>query len=507
MIQAVRRAIRQRAVGDDGVGLILVIGVSVFVFLLAAVAVAFAVNGVTQSRNRTNFEKSLATAEAGIDFGLAKVQASFTGLGEDYPIPAISTGLDPVPECQGAPIGFPAAGDGVGGVFSSEDAERAWARTQLDSLLTIPGCVRSGDDGEYVVLKPRALPGDDGTPNLKYGRVYALSAMPSFDDPQRTRLVKDEYIFMPFRPNFAILTGGDLAISSSTTVTTTDTADPGLAAVHANGSITASGNPTVYGPVTSTGDSTATSNKFYANSGGSVNSAPTQAIPFISARGLYSQAADLDPTGMVDWYDLCPDASVREYSTAGPCTSTPLAYAADSSSQFRGWYYEASSRTWIATRDVQSGTYYAHEANVANGNGNTSVDKLTVIVSAVNPTDCSTKRYGNIQWDHYEIAHTAFGANWLYADSDLVTTSNFTAGDKTTPSSGFFVAGDQIQMETSSQGAVGAVIAGDQCSTPPSAGLITTSEVKNPSVFYDPDQAATFTSVITTSLWLDYSGG
>lgn len=505
MISMVRRAIRRRAHGDDGVGLILVIGVAIFVFLIAAVAVGYALNGVAQSRNRQAFEKSLSTAENGIDFALGKVQESFTRLGADYPIPATSTALDPSPSCNAAVVNYPPSGDGAGGVFSSEAAERTWARTQLDAIAGVAGCIQQGDQGEYVILKPPSA-------NLKYGHVYALSAMPSFAHPSRTRLVKDEYIFMPYRPAFAILSGGNLDISSSTTVTSAAGTDPSLAGVHSNGVITGTGNPTVYGPVSSTGTSTVTSNRFYntANAGGAVTSKPTQQIPFISALGLYAQAATLDSTILAEWYDLCPNGDVRDYSASGPCTGAAAGANIAGGGNFRGWTFDLPSQTWTATRNVLSGTYYVDQGNVVNGSGNATIDHLTVIASASNPTNCSSKRYGNITWNHYALSRTASLGDWLVADSDLVTTSNFTAGQMTAPvSSGMFVAGDQIQMETSSQGAVGSVIAANQCATAPGApnyGLITSSQVKNPAIYYDANADAAFTSVITTALWLDYSG-
>src|SRR5450830_645660 len=246
MIQQIRSTVRRRARGDDGVGLILVIGVSVFVFLLAAVAVSIAVNGVSQSRQRTAFEKALATAESGVDYGLGKLQASFTEFGADYPIPAEETALDTAlgtsPACKADAVNFPTSGDGAGGIFASEATERAWATEYLVPLETTTGCVRTGDAGQYVILKPASA-------NIKYGRVYALSAMPSFAQATRTRLVKSEYVFMPYRPSNAILSGGDLDISSSTTVTVAAGQDPLLASVHANGTITGSGNPTVSGSV------------------------------------------------------------------------------------------------------------------------------------------------------------------------------------------------------------------------------------------------------------------
>lgn len=508
MIGKVRRAIRLRAQGDQGVGLILVIGVSVFVFLIATAAIGLAINGVKQSSNRQSFEKGLATSETGIDFALGKIQESFTTLGADYPIPATTTALGGTLLCNDAEISFPASGEGADGVFSSEDAERTWARTHLDAIATNTSCRQQGDGGEFVVLKPPST-------NLKYGRVYALSATPSFDDPKRTRLVKDEYVFMPYRPQFAILSAGNLRLSSSTTVTSAAGTDPSLAGVHANGVVSGVGNPTVYGPVSSTGSSSFSSNKFYnaANSGngGAVQSQPAQQVPRISASSLYRQAGTLDATALAEWYDLCHGGEVRNYSASGPCTGTAAGASLASGGSFRGWEFDLGTHTWTATRDVISGTYYVDQGNVVNGNGNATVDHLTVIAAAQNPTDCSTKRYGNITWDHYAIDRTAFGGQWLFADSDLVTTSNFTAGQMTAPiSSGMFVAGDQIQMETSSQGAVGSVLAADQCATPttgPNYGLITSSEVKNPAVYYDAKADSAFTSVITTALWLDYSGG
>jgi len=510
MIQQIGSGVRRRARGDDGVGLILVIGVSVFVFLLAAVAVAIAVNGVSQSRQRTAFEKALATAESGVDFGLGKLQASFTVYGADYPIPAMTTALDSAlgnsPACQAPVVNFPSSGDGAGGIFASEATERAWATTQLQLLATIyPACIRTGDAGQYVILKPPSDPSNTDPGRLKYGRVYALSAMPSFAQPTRTRLVKSEYVFMPYRPSNAILSGGDLDISSSTTVTVAAGADPLLASVHANGTITGSGNPSVSGSVSSTLPSTFSSNNFAVST--SVTRTPKQIIPTISAVSFYSQASTVDPNALADWYDLCPNGDVRPYSTGGPCTSPILVDNIAFGGQSRGWQYQMSSHTWTATTSLMSGTYYVSEGNVVVGPGNVSIPRLTVIASAANVQNCSTKTYGNITWDHYALQAPAFGGQWMYADTDLVTGSNFTAGDLTVPISGMFVAGDQVQLETSSTGAVGAVVAANQCLTPPSAGLITTSQVKNPAIYYDPNAQAAFTSVVTTSLWLDYSGG
>jgi hypothetical protein len=518
MISAIRRTLRRRARGEEGVGLILVIGVSVFVFLIAAAAIGLAINGLTQSRSRTAFEKSLATAEAGIDQTLGKLQTSFAVLGADYPVPATTTALDgaATPPCKGLEINFPVAPtDGAGGVFSSESAEKSWAKQQLLSIAKTypPQCIHQGDGAQYVVLKPPALKLPDGvTENLKYGRVYALSATPSFANPQRYRLVKDEYVFMPYRPSFAILTGGDLRIASSLTVTTTPNADASLAAVHSNGSITGNGAGaiTVTGPVTSS--STASGQLGVVGT-----STPLQAVATVSARALYTQAAEINPgvTAHNSWFDLCPDGSVRDYSSAGPCTSpTILTPSATTSNKYNGWYWDLSHHQWHATKDLQSGVYYAEAADVTVDGGSIKMAanplKLTVIAAAANPLTCASKTYGNIYWNGYDIAEPAFNGQWFVADTDLAIDSNFQAGSAGPPPvSGMFVAGDQVNLQTSSNVEVGGVIAASQCGWDVPSGIVSTlySEAKNLVIKFDPDTPSAFTSVITTSLWLDYNGG
>uniref|UniRef100_UPI0035687901 hypothetical protein n=1 Tax=Actinotalea sp. TaxID=1872145 RepID=UPI0035687901 len=338
--------------------------------------------------------------------------------------------------------------------------------------------------------------------------VYTLSALPSFADATRTRLLKTEYIFMPYRPSHAILTAGALSISASTTVTAAAGVDATTAAVHSNATVTGVGNPTVTGPVTSTSASSFSSNNFSSNPGGGVYVKAAQSIPAVSALQFYMRAPTSDPSAIADWYDLCSGGVVRPYGTTGPCTATTTIGTATSSIGIRGWTYTSSSRTWTASKNTLPGTYYAHEANVDTGTGNGTIAKFTVIASAQNPDNCSSKQYGNITWDHYDLTAPAYNNLWMFADTDLVTHSNWKAGSMTVPVvSGMFVAGDQVQLETSSAGAVGSVVAADQCSTASPKGLITTSEVKNPSIYFDPNSDAPFASVITTSLWLDYSGG
>jgi hypothetical protein len=102
----------------------------------------------------------------------------------------------------------------------------------------------------------------------------------------------------------------------------------------------------------------------------------------------------------------------------------------------------------------------------------------------------------------------AFRNLFLLADADIETFSNFTAGNQggggSAVTSGMFIAGDQISLQTSSQGAVGSVIAGDRCTNSP---MVTTNVVKNPAVYFDPDGDSPFSDIITTTLWLEYDVG
>jgi len=72
--------------------------------------------------------------------------------------------------------------------------------------------------------------------------------------------------------------------------------------------------------------------------------------------------------------------------------------------------------------------------------------------------------------------------------------------------SGFFIAGDQIEMSTSSNGAYGAVIAADGCDPPNGQSMVDRNRIKNPSIYYDPNGLAPFIDIINTTLWLEYPG-
>jgi hypothetical protein len=270
---------------------------------------------------------------------------------------------------------------------------------------------------------------------------------------------------------------------------------PEMAAVHTNGDLTTTGQPTVTGPVSFGGTGSGSFSNFM---GGTATQQPTVRMPPVSAVAFYRKAQSLHPAAIATWTDLCPDGSARAYSTAGPCTGAPKG-----SSPFQGWSYNAGQHRWTASKDSTPGTYFVHHADVANGNGNGSIANLTVIASATS-TDCATKQYGNIVWDHYDTPAWAFKNLFFMADGDLSATSNFYSGQSSASLvvSGMYVAGEEIEVWTSSSGLVGSVLAGNQC--PSDTGPVSSNEVQGQIIKFDPNGDSPFSSLISTTLWLEY---
>lgn len=488
------RALRAPRGEDEGAGLLLVIGTAGVVMSLVLVAASIAERSLTSGRQHDAFTTALQAAESGIDLGLARVQGAYDLDASDYRTPHPSaTDFDQLPDCVGAEVTFPSTAG------ASAAAETAWAKAQLLAVAGISGCVRTIARGEYVVLKPAGRQA-----------VYAMGWSPSRTAPKpRMRMLKAEYIFAPYKPSNAVLTGGDLELNASTLVTGATAGGVDQAAVHSNGNITVTnGNPTVTGPVTySGGGSPPQSNNF---PGGQGSASAAQSVPTISARSVYRRNV---ANYVGAWFDLCPDGKARAGSTSGvECTGTVLGdYAATGSGTFKnGWTFTAGVSggppTWSFSPgdDSVTGIFYVSQGNAATGQANKSSSKLTVIASSVG-TSCN-KSGGNIDWDKVNIATPYLTGTFMIADQDLRTGSNFGAGSASgsTVISGLFVGGDQVELQTSSNGAFGSVIAGDQCD--PTGSMVDKNVIKNPEVYYDPTGYAPFTDVVNTTLWLEMTG-
>ncbi len=469
--------------------MILVIGITVFVAGLTVTAAVIAQNGLGQTRQRINFERSLAAAESGIDYALGHLQYSFDQYFADYPIPSVSPVSVPTATCGAAEVELPD--------LTAVD-EKTWAHDTLRDLVTDhPECLLSTPHGEVMVLKPRNPAGGAG---IQYGRVYAMGWSPGIGEKESvSRTVKAEYVFMPYKPQYAILTGASLTMqSTSTDVTGAHGVDPSTASVHTNGDLDIIGQPTVTGPVTYTGSASGSFENF---PGDTATQQDEQRIPPISALAFYHQAPYLHAEAMGTWTDLCPDGNAYARSSGGPCTGSLIA-----SAPYNGWSYVSGTRTWVASADTASGTYYVHEANVANGTGNGTIANLSVIASAQNADSCGSKLYGNIEWDHYDTPAPAFKNLFFLADGDLAATSNFYSGQSSATNvvSGMYVAGEEILVWTSSSGLVGAVLAGNQC--PSDSGPVPANEIQGQIIKFDPNGDSPFSSLISTTLWLEYVG-
>ena len=486
----------RRPSGDSGLGLVLVLGMGAILTGLMIISTTSAIRSLASSRQHVSFESALAVADGGIDTGLARARTTYVATGSDsYTIPASAIATE---SCVATPVAWPWAVN----VQPTAELERTWARTQLEILAGTPGCLKTAKNGQYAILKPT-------------GRqvIYSLGWSPRRDAVEvKKRLIKAEYLFTPYSPSHAILSKGDMTLSSSTTVTSALPALAALAAVHSNGQIfVGGGNPSVSGVVTQ-GSTTvgAQSNGFVLNTGGTVKGAPEESIAFSNAAAVWEINRTSNPPG--GWYDLCPGGTVQLPTGSAPCAGgTPQALTAG---QFRGWTFDGSGAvpTWRGGTELKtggnSGTYYIHHGNVTNPASNTgsAVPNLTVIASA-SVLSCN-KVGGNIDWGSTDVLAPSLTSTWLIADQDLITTSNYKAGSASggTVISGLFLVGDQIDMSTSSAGAYGAVIVADQCDPANGLSPVDSNQIKNPSIYYDPNAQAPFTNVINNTLWLEYAG-
>src|SRR4051794_28154279 len=210
--------------GDSGMGLILVIGTSIAAMMAAMGVAAIGIHSLRSSAQHVSFEQALAAAESGVDDQLSAIQsANNQDPPVDYttPSPCNSTGATPT--------------------FASSAAERTWAKALINSLPA--SCTKTTSSGQYIAVRPAGLQ-----------VVYSMGWSPSRTAVHRkTRLIKAEYLFGPFKPSNAILTNGNLNFSGS--VYTDYVGDATSANVHSNGNITSngSGSLTILGQISASG--------------------------------------------------------------------------------------------------------------------------------------------------------------------------------------------------------------------------------------------------------------
>lgn len=459
----------QDARRDEGFSLVLVMGFTAVIAGVVLLAATLGVRSLRSSSDHLNFELALSTAESGVDRLLAEVSADYA---TSPATPYESTGT-----CGAAQ---PAGG------FATAEDERAWAR---DTLASLPdACLLPSPQGEYVAVRP------SGPAQV----VYAMGWYPSRTTPGAARrLVKAEYLFAPYKPSSAVLTQGSLDFSGSVAVNAVGAATG--ANVHTNSTITGYNNSlNVQGALSSSGTPLPGSCPAGVT-GGCTDEQPLESLPVINPAQVYAAQAVVN-TGA--WWDLCPDGTVRSPSALGPCQGSPVG-----SSGYRGWQFAAGSGstppTWTLPKTAGgpfNGTYYVHEGDaVVGSNGNSStLWQITVLASSktagvTNPATCD-KLGGNIEWKLFDMTPKLQGLQ-LLAQANLTGSANNTAG------SGLFMAGDKVDLNTSSATINGAVVAGNSCAA---AGPNT---IQGVTINYDDTVEAPVADVIRTTLWLEYASG
>ena len=219
-----------------GIGMILVIGIIVFVAASPSRLATIAMNGLGQSRQRINFERSLAAAESGIDYALGHLQYAFDTAFADYPIPSRELAPDLGLHGGDRAAAHAATPRHVEREAVGQGAARR-ARGGAAGPSGRPACLIATPIGRGARAQAHErAPG----PGLKYGRVYARGWSPAWGDPRAVeRTVKVEYVFMPYRPKHAILTGSEpRRCRARTCVDEAHGVDPATASVHTNGNLT-----------------------------------------------------------------------------------------------------------------------------------------------------------------------------------------------------------------------------------------------------------------------------
>ena len=491
--------IRRRLDDDAGLGMILVIGIMVFVAGLTVTASIIAQNALGQSRQRINFERSLAAAESGIDYALGHLQYAFDVTHTDYPLPLAATA--PNPDCDAASVQLPD--------FTSVD-EKQWARTQLKSLLVNhPKCLHqdAGRRGHGPQTEERLWWSRSPVRSGVCDGVLARSRQEGIrrqDDQGRVRLhalsaaVRDP--------------DGQLADaqSTSTDVMGAHGVDPALASVHTSGDLTVIGQPHVTGSVTYGGAATGS----FGNFGGGTESrnghsglrrdpAPSQRSRVLQPSG--GPRSDGDAA----WIDLCPDGKAPSMLALG---TTLVPWTGQGDDPYNGWSYKASTHTWTASKDTPPGEPTSSTWPTWPTARKRIHENFSVIASSTS-SDCASKLYGESSGTTTTPSPRPSRTCSSSPTAILSATSNFYSGQSAPGKaviSGMYVAGEEIQIWTSSSGLVGSVLAANQCPRDgvgaDDTGPVTSNEVQGQIIKFDPNGDSPFSSLISTTLWLEYVG-
>jgi len=467
---------------ERGVAMITVMGVAGVLFGATSLIAVQGINNLRQASGERLFEQALHVADAGVDRTLFEVRET---------------------------KGTYTTGETTPADFSVYGGEKAWVIQTAEAAVDTPAerdlRLNTTREGQWVAFRP-----------VGAAVVYSVSRTPSWDAPQRERVLRAEYSFGPFTPNAAIMAGGNVKLGGDLRV------EGAAGSAYASGDITVESKVFVSGYVAASGtyhnnnpDQSEIGDP--ANSGGGK---PRREIPQINPRDNYHMSE----------YDLCPGelagdpgrvlagpaytAGPEEPSTGLPCTGEVLVANAKDT-PFRGWrwnnYDAVDGHKWQWTGsfpqggEVYNGVYYALNGGFeASGNLGQRGDpwKVTLIAEAGETTGSHCPHLGGdivIAGNPYMEAHE-LGGNVLFLAGRDIRLQGSAAGFTEFNFTGAIAAHEQIDS-TSNPRIKGPIIAENACETPNSevqgVNSITGS---SPYVFYDGGEYELGNSIRVT-LW------
>lgn len=402
---------RERYDDEQGIALISVMLAVLILSGLVTVFVSRAVTETTVSRHSKDRETAIHVAEAGTDKQLAAIN-----------VDNLYATLDE----SGSPVTLD---------LSGYPSEKAWAADLLDRMDGAPDAWVDTANGEAFAVRPVDSSG------VPLDVVFGVGAVPAFGDPDaRTRVVKLQVAQDFFSPDYAIMTNGDLKFGGNAEVVAPrcDPANPVRedcnADIHVNQSFsTSGGSHTVQGRVSVAGAPCPSTTATFGCQG-SDSGVDDQPVPEIRARNFYGrELGNLNPDQEgqpMDWFDLCPDGTVRPVSSSGPCTNPTVIWPdpttpEGSTTSFRGWKFKdvGGGKSWNSTA-VGAGVFYVYHADASINGSDGSLPRAVSVFVEANPSDLS--RTGSLSVSGNPRMESAYPDVLIVTDADLDLSGNST---------------------------------------------------------------------------------
>lgn len=463
-------SMRRRDRDEWGIGLVLVIGVTAAMLLIMAVSVVVATNSLSSARTHVYFERSMASAETGLESTLGQIQTARDGGGE-FSSPGACSALWTWPSSSPPSV----------------SQERAWAEAAFAAMPST--CVERGGEGEFIAFRARDIDGED------VPVVYSQGWSPARDAAgAKTRLIRAEYVFSAYQPEFAVLTGGALQMTNDVTVTgpvaggadvRSNSTFVGNNVIRVNGDVVASGTNNLAG--------TCPNSRI---DGQCLQNESRASLPTMTAYSVYRS---LSSPMSGSWYDLCPDGTVRR---PDPARSTPCTGSlASAVTPYDGWSLATVSGipTWTYSGggSADSRIYYAYWADVVLDGGAADTTTVTVVADADERNGLCSLRGGSIDWRSGNVIGSVPGLV-MVADGALVGSAPASA------SRGMLAAGGHIHLRNSTgtpTAVTGSLLASGACDASPRSELD-----GNISLTFDDSADVPVASVLRTTSWLELSG-